>query len=643
MQTSDRFLASKSEDGRYRLLVEAVTDYAIYMLDDAGIVSSWNAGARRLKGYEAHEILGHHFSRFYPEADQRAGKPALALATAAHEGRFEAEGWRVRRDGSRFWAHVVVDPIFDDGGDLVGFAKITRDLTERRAAYEALRQNEEQLRLLMQSVSDYAIYMLDPLGHVASWNLGAERIKGYTATEIIGEHFSRFYTAEEREKGVPQAALVTAARDGRFEREGKRVRKDGSEFWANVVIHPIRGEHDDIIGFAKVTRDVTERRAAQEALDFARAALMQSQKMEAIGQLTGGVAHDFNNLLMAVLGSLELVQRRGLADGRSAALIDNAIQGARRGAALTQRMLAFARRQTLKPERFDVRHLIDSIADLLARSAGPRVSLDVALPDEPLFVVADANQLELALLNLVTNARDAAGGGGHIRLALHMEEAVDPCRPEGDRTPHVCISVSDDGEGMDADTLARCVEPFFTTKGVGRGTGLGLSMVHGMTEQSGGWLRMSSEPGKGTTADILLPPAGAVRTDASSVPVERGYDAERERPLTVLAVDDDGLVLLNTTMMLEELGHRALEATSAREALEILRAGPNVDVLITDQAMPHMTGLQLAAEARRLRGDLPVILATGYAEVPPEPGTNVQVLSKPFGLRDLARSLASLA
>jgi CheY-like chemotaxis protein len=226
---------------------------------------------------------------------------------------------------------------------------------------------------------------------------------------------------------------------------------------------------------------------------------------------------------------------------------------------------------------------------------------------------------------------------------VRREEAADPCRPGGDRTPYVCISVSDDGEGMDAETLARCVEPFFTTKGVGRGTGLGLSMVHGMAEQSGGRLRMTSEPGRGTTADILLPCIPSTRAGAGPAPAERGgVGPEAARPLTVLAVDDDSLVLLNTTMMLEELGHRALEATSAREALEILRAGQNVDVLITDQAMPQMTGLQLAAEARRLRCDLPVILATGYAEVPPEPGANVQVLSKPFGLRELARSLASL-
>lgn len=644
MQTSDRYVASQTEDGRYRLLVEAVTDYAIYMLDPAGIVASWNSGARRLKGYDAHEIIGQHFSQFYPEADRRAGKPALALARAAREGQFESEGWRVRSNGSRFWAHVVIDPIFDDSGTLVGFAKITRDLTERRAAYEALRRNEEQLRLLMQSVSDYAIYMLDADGHVVSWNLGAERIKGYRAEEIIGEHFSKFFTDEGRANGEPATALETAFREGRYEKEGKRVRKDGSEFWANVVLQPVRGEHDEIVGYAKVTRDVSDRLEAQRTLEFAREALLQSQKMEAIGQLTGGVAHDFNNLLMAVLGSLELLRRRVPQDQRTSALIDNAVQGAQRGVALTQRMLAFARQQSLKPEVLDVRQLIRSVRDLLVRSAGPTTTIDWSLRDDVAPVLADANQLELAILNLVTNARDAVADAGRIVISVSEERVV----AAGARDPvagdYVVIAVADDGEGMDEATIARCVEPFFTTKGVGRGTGLGLSMVHGMAEQSGGSLRIRSRPGAGTRAEILLPMMqNEVDTDGGEAAVpEREIMAEQSR-LTTLAVDDDGLVLLNTAMMLEELGHRVIEAASGREALDVLRSGIAIDVLITDQAMPNMTGLQLAAEARALQPDLPIILATGYADVPSDAALNVRILSKPFGLHELATTLAAVS
>jgi PAS domain S-box-containing protein len=644
MQNADRFAASPTEDGRYRLLIEAVTDYALYMLDRNGIVSSWNAGARHFKGYEAQEIIGAHFSRFYPEPERLAGVPDRALATAIREGQFEAEGWRIRKDGSRFWAHVVIDPIFNEGGDLVGFAKIIRDLTERRAAYDALRHSEEQLRLLMQTVSDYAIFLLDRHGHVASWNLGAARIKGYLAEEIIGEHFSRFYTAEAVANGEPQTALAAACREGRFEKEGPRVRKDGTQFWANVVIEPIHGDNDDVVGFAKVTRDVSERREAQRALEFAREALMQSQKMEAIGQLTGGVAHDFNNLLMAVLGSLELLQRRLPGDQRTGVLLDNAIQGAQRGVALTQRMLAFARRQSLKPELLDARQLIRSIRDLLVRSAGPTIAIEWSLPEAPAPVEVDANQLELALLNLVTNARDSIGDSGRITIAVRADRVAEACGHGPGVGDYVCISVCDNGEGMDETTLARCVEPFFTTKGVGRGTGLGLSMVHGMAEQSGGCLRMHSRPGSGTTAEILLPAAAFPPAEDSLEAGEpEGESLAPGRQLTTLAVDDDGLVLLNTVMMLEELGHRVIEATSAREALEVLRSGARVDVLITDQAMPQMTGLQLAAEARVLHPDLPIILATGYAQVPSDAALRIRILNKPFGLRDLAESIAALS
>ncbi|HEX5777184.1 MAG TPA: PAS domain S-box protein, partial [Caulobacteraceae bacterium] len=350
--------APQTDEGRYRLLVDAITDYAIYMLDPSGRVTSWNLGAQRFKGYLAQEIIGEHFSRFYPEEDRAAGVPARALKTAATEGRFEAEGWRVRKDGGRFWAHVVIDPIRTPEGELVGFAKITRDLTERRAAEEALRSSEEQFRLLVQGVTDYAIYMLDPDGKVSSWNAGAQRIKGYLPDEIIGEHFSRFYTDEDRADGLPATALRIAATEGKFEREGWRVRKDASRFWAHVVIDPVRNDDGEIIGFAKITRDITERREAQRELEHAREALFHSQKMDAIGQLTGGVAHDFNNLLRAILGSLELVKRRLPHDPKLTPLIDNAIHGAQRGADLTQRMLTFARKQELKLQPVELPSLV---------------------------------------------------------------------------------------------------------------------------------------------------------------------------------------------------------------------------------------------------------------------------------------------
>jgi PAS domain S-box-containing protein len=350
MERPDQAVNSLTEEGRYRLLIESVTDYAIYMLDPEGYIVSWNPGAQRVKGYTASEIIGTHFSRFYTDEDRAAQAPANALKTAIAMGKFEAEGWRVRKDGTRFWAYVVIDPIMTPKGDLIGFAKITRDLTERKSAEETLQRSQEQFRLLVQSVTDYAIYMLDPHGYIASWNLGAERIKGFAADEVVGSHVSRFYTEEDRRTGEPEKALDTARHKGRFEKEGWRLRKDGSRFWAHVVLDAIHGEDGQVVGFAKITRDVSAQRDAQTALEEARETLFQVQKMDAIGQLTGGIAHDFNNLLTAILGSLELLRKRLPNDPRAHLLLDNALLGAQRGAALTQRMLAFARRQELKSE-----------------------------------------------------------------------------------------------------------------------------------------------------------------------------------------------------------------------------------------------------------------------------------------------------
>jgi PAS domain S-box-containing protein len=639
MESDARFEPARTDEGRYRLLIEAITDYAIYMLDPDGVVTSWNAGARRFKGYEPAEIIGEHFSRFYIEEEREAGLPARALETAARDGKFEAEGWRVRKDGSRFWAQVVIDPVRSASGELVGFAKITRDLTERRAAEEALRKSQEQFRILVQGVSDYAIYMLDPSGIVSSWNLGAQRIKGYLPGEIIGAHFSRFYTPEDRAAGAPQAALDIAATEGRFEKEGWRVRKDGSQFWANVVIDPIRAEDGTVLGFAKVTRDITAQRKAQQLLEHAREALFQSQKMDALGQLTGGIAHDFNNLLMAIQASLELLRRRVPDEPKTASLLENAMRAAQRGSALTQRMLAFARRQELQPEPIDIPALVSGMTDLLERSLGSSIQIEARLPAALPLVLADHNQLELALLNLAVNARDAMPNGGSILIAgaeASIAEGENGLKPGS----YLRLSVTDTGEGMDAKTLARAIDPFFTTKGVGKGTGLGLPMVHGMAEQSGGRLILKSRKGEGTTAELWLPVAleSAGRAEmrrSSSFPSKPNGML---RAMTVLAVDDDSLVLVNTAAMLEDLGHKVLEANSGRQALDILRRETAIDLIVTDQAMPDMTGSQLAESIAAEWPHIPIILATGYAELPVD-DARLPKLAKPFSLKDLAEAI----
>ncbi|MBR1252040.1 PAS domain S-box protein [Bradyrhizobium sp. AUGA SZCCT0169] len=615
------------------MLVEAVTDYAIYMLDPTGIVSSWNPGARRFKGYDESEIIGEHFSRFYTDEDRRTELPRRALETAEREGKFESEGWRVRKDGTRFWAYVIIDPIRDNEGKLVGFAKVTRDLTERRAAEAELRRSQEQFRLMVQGVTDYAIYLLSLEGKVASWNAGAERIKGYKPDEIIGQHFSVFYTEEDRTAGLPATALETARRDGRFQREGMRIRKDGTKFWANVVIDAIRDSEGVLIGFAKITRDITERKKSEEALERTREALVQSQKMEAIGHLTGGVAHDFNNLLMAIQGSLELMKRRmPTGDSQMHQFIDNAMQGAQRGAALTQRMLAFARRQELKFQAVDVSELVDGMTELLQRSLGPSVQIEthftVGLPK----VSADANQLELALLNLSRNASDAMPNGGTIIISarernIQNEPGLTPGR-------YVCLAVKDDGTGMNEQTLRHATEPFYTTKGVGKGTGLGLPMVLGMTEQSGGKLYLESKPGEGTTAELCLP-AALGEDEAAETEVNPTSSPPYRRSLKIVSADDDPLVAFNTVAMLEELGHTVFSASSGAEALTLMKEKGNIDLLITDQAMPGMTGAELAAAVHRDWPHLPIIIATGYAELPEGPAQTIPGLRNPSLSRTL--------
>ncbi|GGF57345.1 sensor histidine kinase [Azorhizobium oxalatiphilum] len=507
-----------------------------------------------------------------------------------------------------------------------------------RAAREAraLKESEERFRLLVQSVTDYAIFMLDRDGFIANWNAGAERIKGYSTDEVVGSHFSRFYTPEDIAAGVPSRALETAARDGKFEHEGWRVKSDGSRFWASVVIDPIRDEQGELLGFAKVTRDITERKQTQAALEKTREALAQAQKMEAVGQLTGGVAHDFNNLLMAVLGSLELLRRRVPEDPKILKLIDNAIQGAERGAALTQRMLAFARRQDLKPEPIDLPDLVRGMADLLKRSIGPRIHIETRFPLGVPRVLADSNQLELALLNLAVNARDAMPQGGHITIAAREESGGGDTRlPEG---RYVCLSVADTGQGMDAATLARAQEPFFTTKGVGKGTGLGLSMVHGLAAQSRGRLVLISQLGQGTTAEIWLPVTEAAATGSVALipEAQRPTRPETAAARRILVVDDDVLVLENTSAMLEDLGHTVLAARSGPEALKILQEGRGCDLVITDQVMPGMTGLQLAEKIWADQPGQPLILATGYADWPAGAYPDLPRLTKPFDQETLS-------
>ena len=495
--------------------------------------------------------------------------------------------------------------------------------------------------MLVDAITDYAIYMLDVDGFVSSWNAGARRFKGYDDAEIVGQHFSRFYTQEDQLKGLPQRALRIAAAEGRFETEGWRLRKDGQRFWAHVIVDPVRDTDGHVIGFAKVTRDLSERRRAQEALENAQHALAQTQKLESIGKLTGGIAHDFNNLLTAITGCLELLEKRLPADdARAKSLLRNALHGAARGSTLTQRMLAFARRQQLNIETVSMRDLIGGITDLLDRSLGPEITLRIDLPDNLPPVRADANQLEAAILNLAINARDAMPNGGDIRISGHVLQLGDDDALGLSRGVYICLSVSDQGEGMDAETLARATEPFFTTKGIGKGTGLGLSMVHGLAEQSGGRLRITSQQNQGTTVELILPAGNAADIPIPESATNRIADAIATGRHTVLIVDDDDLVLESTAAVVEDLGYVVLKAESGALALTLLATRPDIDVVVSDQAMPGMSGVQFAHAALALRPTLPIILASGYAELT-VPTDGLLRLSKPFRRAAIADVISS--
>jgi PAS domain S-box-containing protein len=632
----------------YELLIQAVVDYAIFMLDVEGRVASWNPGAERIKGYTAAEIIGQHFSRFYTEEERAAGMPDKVLRIAAETGRFSAEGWRRRKDGGHFWAMVVIDSIRQDG-KLIGFAKITRDMTEQRAAQLAALESERRFRLLVQGVSDYAIYMLSPAGEVTNWNRGAERIKGYSASEIVGEHFSRFYTPEDTASGLPEKALNIARQQGRYEAEGWRQRKDGSRFWAGVVIDAI---YDDgkLVGFAKITRDLTERREAQIQLEQSREQLFQAQKMEAVGQLTGGLAHDFNNLLTGISGSLELLKMR-MTQGRIGDLerYVSAAQGATsRAAALTHRLLAFARRQTLDPRLIAPNKLITEMEEMIRRTVGPEIKLEMALASHLWPTLCDPNQLENAILNLCINARDAMPNGGRLTIETANGMLDERCAQlqgmhAGD---FVSICVTDTGTGMPPDVVAHAFEPFFTTKPTGQGTGLGLSMIYGFTRQSGGQVRIYSEVGAGTTVHIYLPRhQGEVDTEVLRPGLPEAPRAAAGE--TVLIIDDEPTVRMLVTEVLEGLGYAAIEAADGVSGLKVLQSDVRIDLLITDVGLPGgMNGRQMADIARQSRPKLRVLFITGYAENAAighghlEPG--MQVLTKPFSMEALASRVKSI-
>jgi len=614
---------------RYELLVASISDYAIYMMDTEGRISSWNAGAQRFNGFSEKEVLGTSFSRFHTPDDQKAGLAKRALSTALQEGRFECEGWRMRKDGSLFWASVVIDPIYTPDGEHVGFANVTRDITERKRVMEALRESEQSFRLLVQGVIDYAIYMLSPQGLITNWNLGAQRIKGYAPEEVLGTHYRRFFTDDDRAAGVPERALEVAAREGRYESEGWRVRKDGTRFWAHAVVDALYNDDGELLGFAKVTRDNTEQRQAQESLEQARAALFQAQKMESIGQLTGGVAHDFNNLLAVVSNGIDIL-RTTPPPASAVRVLDSMRRAVDRGAALTQQLLAFARQQPLAPTVQQLNRLVLGFEGVLRRAAGPLMRFEMDLDPKLRQASIDEARFEAALLNLVVNARDAMPEGGTLEVTtrnVSLSANQAGSLPAGD---YVRVSVADTGTGMSEEVRQRAFEPFYTTKEVGKGSGLGLSQVYGFIVQSGGAVTIDTEMGKGTTINLFLP---ALDESLAEAPAPRVARDER-----VLIVEDDPLVMESARELFQAMGYATLHANDAAAALRVLQRDSEIDVLFSDVMMPNgMTGLDLAREVRQRYPRIKIILASGF----PQSDQDFSIVGKPYRLADLARELRS--
>ncbi|MBS0532939.1 MAG: PAS domain S-box protein [Proteobacteria bacterium] len=711
----------------WRQIVDSATDTAIITTDPGGKVTSWNEGARRLLGWEEHEMLGHTLARLFTDADRQNGTLAREYHDAAAKGLGGGEeGWRLRKDGERVWATGEITPIRSDGGDIIGYVKILRDRTQRREAEVSLREERRALEILnragsalaaetdlhrvVQIVTDAGVELSGAQFGAFFYNVTADNGESYMLYTLSGvpmESFSKFPMPRNTDvfaptfngEGIVRSNDIT--KDPRYGRNAPRKgMPEGHLPVRSYLAVPVISRSGEVIGglffghaqtgvftersergmaglaaeaavaidnvrlTRSAQREIEERKRAEEALRELNAtlerqvaerteelrikdeALRQSQKMEAVGQLTGGVAHDFNNLLQIIIGNLETLERTvPESSGRLHRAVQSAMNGARRAASLTRRLLAFSRRQPLDPKPIDVNVLVTGMSELLHRSLGETIEIETVRAAGLWRVEADANELEAAILNLAVNARDAMPAGGRLTIETansYIDEAYAAGQAEVTPGQYVAISISDTGEGMDAETTARAFEPFFTTKPVGRGTGLGLSQVYGFVKQSGGHVKLYSEPGQGTTVRIYLP-----RREGDTEPVETVTDApipEGEREETILVVEDDDDVRAYSAESLRELGYRVIEAHDGNAALRLLEHQPRIDLLFTDVVLPGgLTGAQVAAQARALRPDLKVLFTTGYARNAivhhGRLDKGVQLLTKPFSFKDLAAKI----
>ena len=602
---SEKFLPLQGRrqptDASFRLLVDSVKDYAIYMLDPCGIVTTWNTGAELIKGYRAAEIIGQHFSVFYPPDAVESGWPEHELETAKRTGRFEDEGWRLRKDGSRFWANVVITALRDPAGNLIGFAKVTRDLSERRRQEESLRQSEERVRLLVQEVEDYAIFMLDADGRITSWNAGAQRIKGYRADEVLGRHFSLFYPPEDRDRHKPEQQLRWARERGRVEDEGWKIRKDGTRFWANVVVTALHNKEGQLVGFAKITRDLTERRRVE--------VLEQSSRQ--MHEFLAMLAHELRNPLAPIQNATSVMRMRTLNDatlewsrdvverqvGHLSRLVDDLLDVSR----ITTGKIA------LRKEQVDLGLVVNRAVEASRPMIDKRQqTLDIVVPEEPVTVEGDPVRLVQVVVNLLNNAAKFTPAVGQIRLSVAREndQAVIRCR--------------DSGIGMSRELLARVFDLFAQgCRGEDRsegGLGIGLTLSRRVVEMHGGTIQATSEgAGRGSEMIVRLPlAASAVEEDPE--PAEHGR-VPQQNPRRVLVVDDNRDAAESLAMLLKLKGHDVRTAHDGPSALDSA-AQYHPDVVLLDIGLPGMSGYQVAQLIRGLPGlrNVMLVAVTGYGQ-----------------------------
>jgi len=642
------------------LLVEAVEDYAVFLLSPEGLIQSWNRGASRIMGYDEDEAVGKHFSLFYGPEDLANRKPQIELDTARREGRVEDEGWRVRKDGTRFWANTIITLLRDDDGNIVGFGKVTRDMTARREAEELVRQNSEIFELLVSSVRDYAIFMLDPNGNVATWNAGAQRIKGYKPEEIIGSHFSRFYPEEDKKNHKPERELEIAARDGSVEDEGWRIRKDGSRFWANVVITAVHDAQGRLRGFAKVTRDITERKEAEETrralLEQREARLLAEQERRsaeasyrvaqeanrAKDEFLMTLSHELRTPMTAILGWSRMLPSMSPDDPMFHEAVVSIAGGAQLQARLIDDILDVSRivsgKLRLAPETVEVAKVVMKSVDAVNATADAKQITITTLFSPGLgMIVADPTRLQQVIWNLLTNAVKFTPRNGTVDVMARRTAST------------VQISVKDSGEGIDPQFLPHIFEPFRQAESpqtrVHGGLGLGLSIVRYIAEAHGGTVSAESEGrGKGSTFTVTLP-VRAVTTDAG--PVRNAFGdtflhRDRLRGIDIVLVDDENESRRMVTTVLRAAGANIVAVDNAAAALTAIEEHrPNL--VITDIAMPDVDGYTLTRTLREREHDLKVVALSAFPPSAENKSGFDAYLSKPIDPFHLVDEIARIA